>query len=147
MYGLNDAAKKWCFAVYEELEKLGCHRSSMDYFVFFWYHDNHLSGLFQSHVDDFLWARIKEFKEAVLFPLCYKFKVSRKSIKQFKYVAINISQQNEEIKLDQLDYISSINPIQLPRACQANKNDSGIDSESTQYQQIVGKLNWVTNQT
>ena len=59
VYSLNDAARKWYFAMYKELEKLGCHRSSIDYGVFFWYYDNQLSGLFQSHVDDFLWAAIK----------------------------------------------------------------------------------------
>ena len=42
VYGLNDAVRKWYFAAYEELEKLGCHRSSIDYSVFFWYHDHHL---------------------------------------------------------------------------------------------------------
>ena len=113
-YSLNDAARICYFAVYEELEKLGCHRSSIDYGVFFWYHDNHLSGLFQFHIEDFLWGGSKEFKEAVVLPLCYIFKVGRESIKQFKYVGINISQRNGEIKTDQLDYISSINPIQLP---------------------------------
>ena len=69
VYSLNDAARKWHFVVYEELEKLGCHRSSILYGAFFWYHDNHLSGLFQSHIDDFLWAGSKEFKEAVIFPV------------------------------------------------------------------------------
>ena len=69
MYGLNDAARKWYFTVYEELEKLGCHRSSIDC-VFLWYHVNQLLDLFQSHVDDFLWAGSKAFKEAVVLPLC-----------------------------------------------------------------------------
>ena len=92
MYGLNDAAREWYFAVYEELEKLDCHRSSIDYSVFFWYHVHHLSGLLQSHTDDFLWAGSKKFKKAVVFPLCYKFEVGRESSKRFKYVGINISQ-------------------------------------------------------
>ena len=130
MYGLNDAVRKWYFAVYEELEKLSCHRSSIDYGVFFWYHDSHLLGLFQSHVDDFLWARIKEFKKAVVFPLRYKFKVGREPIKQFKYVDINISEQNGEIKLDQLDYISSISPIQFPGDLQANKNNPWVANQT-----------------
>ena len=81
MYSSSDAARKWYFAVHEELEKLSCHRSSVDYGVFFWYHDNHFSGLLQSHIDDFLWAAIKEFKVTAVFPLCYKFNVGRESIK------------------------------------------------------------------
>ena len=35
----------------------------------------------------------------------------------------------------------------MPQDCEANKNDPCTDSESIQYQQLVGKLNWVANQT
>ena len=35
----------------------------------------------------------------------------------------------------------------MPRDRQANKNDPCTDSESTQYQQIVGMLNWLAKQT
>ena len=67
--------------MHEELEQVSCHRFSVDYGVFFWYHDNHFSGLLQCHIDDLPWAGIKELKEAVVFPMCYKFKVGRESIK------------------------------------------------------------------
>ena len=147
MYGLNDAARTWYFAVFEELEKLGCRRSSIGYGVFFWYNDNELSGLFQSHVDDFIWAGNDEFKERVVFPLCDKFKVGRELVKQFKYVGLNIGQKNGEITLDQIDYIKNIIAIHLSRDRQANKDQPCDDSEATQYRQLVGKLNWVANQT
>ena len=80
------AARKWYFVACGELEKLGCHRSSIGYSAFFWYHHNHFLGVFQYHVDDFLWRRGKKFNEGVVFSLCDKFKVGRRSVKQFKYV-------------------------------------------------------------
>ena len=90
MYNLNDAVRKWYVPVFEELERLGCHGYSVDYGVFFWWRDNHLSGPFYCHVEELLWVGSKEFKEKVVFPLCNKFKIKRESVKQIKYVGHNI---------------------------------------------------------
>ena len=145
--GLNDAARMWYFAVWDELEKLGCKRSSLDYGVFMWYHDNHLAGLFQTHVDDFIWAGNNEFKNNVLDPLCKKFQVSKVFSKAFKYVGIDISQDSDKITLDQIDFIKSIEPIPISRDRQLQNHEKCNESESTSYRQLVGKLNWVANQS
>ena len=53
VYGLNDAARMWYFAVYELLGKLGCFHSSVDYGIFMLHIDGKLAGILISHVDDF----------------------------------------------------------------------------------------------
>ena len=90
VYGFSDGEKMWYFAVLNELVKLGCERSSLDYCVFTWYHNNHLTGLFQTHVDDFIQAGSNEFKINVPNPLCKKFQVGKNFPKAFKYVGNNI---------------------------------------------------------
>ena len=148
VYGLNDAARMWYFTVWEELESLGCRRSVFDYGVFTWLDQNQkLAGVFQSHVDDFLWSGTNEFNELVIQPLCQKFKVGNQSETSFKYVGINIAQRDDGIILDQLDYIQNIEPISLTRDRHLQKEDPCTNKEATMYRQLVGKLNWIANQS
>ncbi len=73
VYGLNDAARMWYWAIWEELTKLSCVRSSLDFGLFKWYNNGRLEGVFQSHVDDFLWAGSDAFENKVIVKLSQKF--------------------------------------------------------------------------
>ena len=84
----------WYFAVWDELVKLGCKRSSLDYGAFKWYHNSHLAV---THVDDIIWAGSDEFKTTVLDLLCKKIQVEKIFLKAFKYICINISQDSYKI--------------------------------------------------
>ena len=148
IYGLNDAARMWYFAVSEELTQLSCHRSSTDYGIFTWYEENELQGILMSHVDDFLWAGTEAFHQSVIVPLSAKFKVGKSSSSDsFQYVGINISQGTGGISIDQYDYIDSMNPINVSRQKQVNKNMMCNAEETSAFCRLVGKLNWVANQT
>ena len=85
----------------------------MDYRVSTWYHKNYLADLFQAHVDDFRWAGSDEFKANVLDSLWKKYRVGKVFLKAFTYTGINISQDNDNIALNQIDYINSIKPIPI----------------------------------
>ena len=148
VYGLNDAARMRYFAVWEELKRLGCKRSSVDYGVFTWFNNNkEMAGVFQSHVDDFLWSGTDSFERNVIQLSCIKFKVGNQSTKAFKYVGINITQGAEDILLDQVDYIQEIQPISLTRDRQIQKEELCNRTEAMIYRQLVEKLNWVANQS
>ena len=147
VYGLNDAALMWYFSVWEELERFGCKRSSIDYGMFTWYEHNVLCGIMLSHVDDFLWSGTPSFEKNVIRPLCTKFQVGTISSKGFKYVGINIKQNEDNITLQQADYISSIKPVNLSRDRQIQKQDACTVEETSLYCQLIGKLNWVACQT
>jgi hypothetical protein len=148
VYGLNDAARKWYFAVFDELINLSCHRSSTDYGIFMWYNGSELEGILMSHVDDFLWAGTDAFIKSVITPLSTKFKVGKScSSDSFKYVGINISQGANGISIDQNDYICTLSPIDVSRQKQINRNLACNAEETSAFCRLVGKLNWVANQT
>lgn len=147
VYGLNDAARMWYFSVWEELEKLNCQRSSLDYGIFCWYLDTKLCGIFQTHVDDFLWSGTDEFKVQVIDKLCQKFKVGHSASNAFRYIGLSISQNEDGITLEQIDYINAIENYTLPRDRQMKKSSPCTKEETSTFCQLVGKLNWVANQS
>ena len=113
-----------------------------------WDHFGKLSGVLQAHVDDFLWAGTKTFKNTVVDLLCQKFQVGHSASLKFKYVGVNISQrENGEISVDQFDYIDSINHINLSRERQLEKGVACTKQESSEFCKLVGKLNWVATQS
>ena len=70
---MNDATQIY-FPVCEDLECLGCKRSFLDYGVLTWHNENNeLCRIFQSQVDDFLWAGNDKFKCNIVEKLCKKF--------------------------------------------------------------------------
>ena len=148
VYGLNDAARMWYFAIWDELERLGCKRSSIDYGIFYWRDSNEkLSGVIFAHVDDFLWAGTPEFKQ-IIDSICNRFEVSHTASKSFKYVGANMQQNSDgSITLDQLDYIEKTEPIVMERNRQTLKDAPCTVSEANEYCKLVGKLNWIATQT
>ena len=149
IYGLNDAARMWYFAVWQQLKSLGCQRSAIDYGIFYFIdeHDG-LTGIIQAHVDDFLWAGTETFEKNVIQKLCGKFTAGRTASRNFKYVGININQSdNKEIHVDQFDYINSIDAIPLNRQRQMEKSSNCTKEETSLYCKLVGKLNWVATQS
>ena len=57
-------------------------------------------------------TRVMNFVEK----LSEKFQAWKRSVQVFTYVGLNIVQHNENITLDQIDYISSIQSIQVSRS-------------------------------
>ena len=74
--------------------------------MFTWYHNNPLADLFQTCVDYFIWAGRDTFKTNVPDPLCEKLQIGKVLSKASKYVGNNISQDSDNITLDQTDYIA-----------------------------------------
>ena len=54
--GFSDTSRNWYFSVRDEIIKHGCSRSEELDMLFYWHHEEKLSGMFILHVDDFLWA-------------------------------------------------------------------------------------------
>ena len=54
---------------------------------------------------------------------------------------------DDGIILDQLDYIQNMEPISLTRDRHLQKEDPCTNKEATMYRQLVGKLNWIANQS
>ena len=147
VYGLKDASRVWYFTVRSELLKLGCIQLLVDPTMFFWYRNNKMCGLFLMHVDDFIWGGTSEFETFVINRIRSKFEIGKQCSTIFKYIGLEIHQDNTGITLDQKSYIETVNPIILPRNKLSKKNDNLNKDESDQLRCLVGQLNWLCTQT
>ena len=147
IYGLNDASRMWYFTVLEKLESLDCVRSKFDFGVFLWFLDGELHGVLEMHVDDFIWAGTQIFESQVIVPLCEYFNIGSKCEKNFRHLGLKISQFDNYIEVDQIEYVAEIEPVPLSNSQKCVKTAFCSQSESKLFRRAVGKLNWVASQT
>ena len=76
-----------------ELFRLGCVQYIFDKAIFYYYHQDHLSGIFQAHVDDFIHAVKKVFPIKIVKQTEAIFKTEQ----SFEYIGLNIVQNSTEI--------------------------------------------------
>ena len=147
VYGLKDASRAWYFTVRSELLKLDCIQLQVDPTMFYWSYKGKSCGLFLMHVDDFIWGGTPEFEVNVIDKIRSKFEIGKQSSSVFKYIGLEIHQDNSGITLDQKSYIESINPIVLSRTRSSRKYENLNKDESDQLRCLVGQLNWLCTQT
>ena len=112
-YGLNDAARAWYMALREELLNLGCKQSEIDKGAFRWMSQGVLGGFFILHVDDILTGGVEKFRQEVLDKLILKFKIGTHNILIFRYVGLEIHQDQNGIRLSQYEYVDEMNEISV----------------------------------
>lgn len=147
VYGLNDASRTWYLKVYEELTKLNVKVCKYDPGLFYWHHNGKLAGIISTHVDDFCWGGSEYFEREVIEEIRKIFQVGVEKSVAFKYLGINLSCKDNEIMLDQISYVNSIQEIYLPKKRLLSKSDGLNDEEKTKMRQLIGQLNWVATQT
>ena len=149
VYGLNDAPRNWFFSVRRTLLDLKCKQSSVDKALFYWYDDTDkiLLGIFIMHVDDFIYSGTKVFKETVINRLIHVYKVGKIEENSFKYIGIQISNNNGTILVDQTCYVSNLEEIPISKERALRKNDELSSKELSQLRSTIGQLNWLANQT
>ena len=121
VYGLNDAARVWYFTVKNVLIELGCIQLKVDPAMFYWFQNEKLSGLFLIHVDDFIWGGTQMFKDSVISKLEKKFEIGKQAGSVFKYVGVEINQDETSITLSQKSYLNEVNVIPMSHTRAANK--------------------------
>ena len=97
----------------DELNKLNAKVSSYDKALFFWHKNGELHGILVVHVHDFLWSGSNKFVSHVIEPLKKMLKISREHESAFQYIGLNVKQENQAIIVDQMNYIQSIQPINI----------------------------------
>ena len=137
----------WYFSVLEKLETLGCVRSKVDFGVFIWFENGILSGILETHVDDFLWAGTSSFAENVINNLCQSFNIGSQFQETFIHLGLNIAQCDDKIYVDQITYIQSIESIDISTTRLNARGEYCTQKESHSFRKLVGKLNWVGGQT
>ena len=127
----------------DELNKLNAKVSSYDKALFFWHKNGELHGILVVHVDDILWSGSNEFISHVIEPLKKIFKISREHESAFQYTGLNVKQENQAIIVDQMNYIQSIQPINIDRKRLKHKDLETNESEKHQLRALLSQLNWV----
>ena len=148
LYGLNDAARHFYISVEEELERLGCTRSSLDPSVFYKRQDNKIIGVLACHIDDFLHAGNEDFDDDVMKKLCSRFLAGKIAERNFMYVGFEVKQDMTGIILDQQEYLQDLeNPVLKPVLVSKKSENDLSASDQTCLRQLVGKLNWLVQGT
>ena len=146
VYGLNDASRYWYMRVKEELNKSGCKNSKADPSVFY-YFTNELEGVLIIHVDDFMYSGTDKFHAIVIQHLKTTFKISKESCSPFKYVGIDIFQDEHGLYLSQESYAKELDKINIEIAKDEEKSRPVTDKEKTLFRKLLGRLNWLSTQT
>ena len=148
VYGLNDAARAWYSRLKDVLLGLGMKISHLDLALFFWWHGNVLAGVMCIHVDDILWAGTPLFHTNVVEIMKQKLEVGKSCDgRSFKYISVNITQDDDIIGLHQNDYIDSLEEICLSRERASQRRNQLGKQELEEFRALVGQLNWLSTQT
>ena len=146
VYGLNDASRYWYMRVKEELIKSGCKCCRADPSVFYYYTDK-LEGLLIIHVDDFMFSGTEKFSDQVIIHLKTTFKISKESSSPFKYVGIDVYQNQQGLYLSQEAYTSELEKIDIACSEVGDRNRPVSEEERTMLRKLIGRLNWLSTQT
>ena len=147
IYGLSDASLQWYNSVKRFILSCGGKVSKSDPALFLWHKSNELNGAMIIHVDDFLWAGSDEFKNNVIEKLCKKYVVSKFEPSLFRFVGLNLKQQNNTITIEQYKYIERIKMIEIDTKRKIQHNEPLTEQEKTVLRSKIGQLLWVNNQT
>ena len=144
VYGLKDAAKAWYNKVVKVVDELGGERSRLEPNIFFWKVENRLNGILCSHVDDFCYGGTESFLSGTIGELRNKLKVGEQESKSFKYIGVVVDQKENQICINQWNYIESISE---PETRKFTGNRALSSDELTKYRSVTGQLNWIALHT
>ena len=127
--------------VVESMTEMGAKKSRQDNAVYYWTENDELVGLSASHVDDFITTGSEEFLNHVTKGIRDRFRVSAESEGSFKYIGLQISQNNQCITVSQSDYLEDIQPI-----VGIESSEIPLDPEELRaLKSIAGSLNWISS--
>ncbi|KAL5255720.1 hypothetical protein ACHWQZ_G011070 [Mnemiopsis leidyi] len=147
LYGLGDSARRWYVTLREHLQNSRCQISLLDKSLFLYYEGNKLQGITVTHVDDLLHCGTTRFKNTVIRSIHNTFKISRNNTGMFTYLGWNVVQSKDSIFVDQRDYASAIKPIEISVSRSREIESDLTELETTEYQQLLGKLLWLSSQS
>ena len=147
VYGLNDAARAWYQKMKDILLKFNMKISSIDPAFFYFHENDELSGLMCMHVDDIYYAGTKSFIENVIDPMMKVVTVGTSNSSSFKYIGVNLDQNDGIIRLDQSDYVATLEPMKISKQRCNRRSDYLGNLELENYRALTGQLNWLATQT
>ena len=149
IYGLCDAPRSWYKRLESELTgKLQGIRSKYDKALFYWLDkEGHFRGVMALHVDDFVLAGTNEWLTNVVGAVMKAFEISSSAQGSFCHLGLQVVQTAKEVLVDQNDYLQDLEPIQLSRQRQLQKDEKLDKSEIKELRALAGKLIWLSTNT
>ena len=142
VYGLQDASRSWYLRVVKESQRLNLVKCKYDEAIFSWYDGNELGGIIIAHVDDFMYGGNARFEREVIAELRKVFKISKEHSETFKYLGLNIKQDEKGVEMDQVAYIDSMKEFKIDVS--RDRDEELSDVEKKLYRSFVGQLQWTT---
>ena len=97
------------------------------------------------HVDDFLWCGSENFKRTVITKLKSIFEISKEKSAVFRYLGIDLIQNETGVIINQTSYANSIQPIVLPLEEKNLEGSIEVSPETkTSFRGLVGQLSWIS---
>ena len=106
-----------------------------------------MEGILCCHVDDFVWGGTKNFKNKVIKLLKDTFSISLEKGETFKYLGLDVCQNDNVITLHQIPYISELSECNVEKSRRGLLNSSQSDKETKQLRTLARQLNWTSSQT
>ena len=113
LYGLNDAPREWYNKLSERLTALGGQVSLYDKALFMWHKGGKLVGVMTTHVDDLIYCGTKEWQIEVLKKVQQEFKISKTGKQNFRYIGLEIEQNESDIFVGQQPYIMQLEALKI----------------------------------
>ena len=147
LYGLVDAPRAWYDRVTEEMTKLGGTRSLYDKCMFLWHKNSTLVGMIITHVDDFEYCGTEEWKADIIKKLKTVFKVSRDEKEKFRFIGVEIRQDDTGVYVNQNKYCSGLKEIEIDTRRKLQTSKPLNEEEKKDLKMASGKLLWAISQT
>src|SRR5215469_16381406 len=97
-----------------------------------------------SHVDDFIYGGDEWFYEKVINKLKRIMTIGSEEKEEFKYIGVEIKQENNYVKLSQKSYVEK---IKVPSSNEYFEKRNLKEEEKTKYRSLLKQLNWVSQHT
>ena len=147
VYGLSDASRSWYLRVAEAMEELKMRKLSLDNAVFLWEDLGAVQGVVVVHVDDMLFFGSQKFHSRVMAKFKTMFKISREEEKSFKYLGVNMTQDNEGVTMEQEAYVDALTEGLVDKTRLEDKERTATDEEKKAFRRGVGQLGWLQSTT
>ena len=147
VYGLTDASLMWYDRIIKFVTTCNSKVSKIDPALFLWHKNMNLEGFINVHVDDFLWAGTENFKQTVISQLKETFHIGRIKNTMFNFLGLKLNQTNEDITVNQYDYIQSLEMIKTDLSKKQDLNQPLTLIETDLLQSKIGQLLSINNQT
>ena len=125
------------------MDKLAC----MTKALFMWHKDEQLIGVMTTHVDDLIYSGTEEWNSTVVGKVCQEFKISKTAKKNFRYIGLEIEQNQSDIFVDQQHYIMQLEEMKIDENRKKDIHAKLNMDEQKLLRSACGQLLWVTSQT